>query len=413
MTVLTFPTNPTLGQQYAAPNGIQYVFDGVKWIVETVASSSAAVTNSVQDRVAHMFVTGDHTGIAFTYTAATNVMSAEVTAVNGDSLVNGVHELTLESTGATTFPTLTVPLEDNANPIGTGQVLKFSDSTQQAIIFGPVSTAGATSAERVIIQGAPGYTGTAGEGGDVYVWAGPGGSANGQGGDIKVRAGQGIGSGNGGYLNFQAGDSNTGNGGYINIESGQSNTYGNGGDITICAHNGGDIKLRTHNSVTSQDWLFGANGATTFPTGGQIANYPDGVGASDNSWFVTPGGEDGNGGVSSQDGQQYIQINNNLPVEIGTSYGTENESIWRFGRDGDLTLPEGGDILDSNGDSVLGGGSYTPDDSGNWNDPTVNTVAAALDELAAKVAALENFEIDGGNANTPALGELLIDGNGA
>jgi hypothetical protein len=58
MTVLTFPTNPILGQQYAAPNGIQYVFDGVKWIVETTSSSSAAVTNSVQDRVAPMFVTG-------------------------------------------------------------------------------------------------------------------------------------------------------------------------------------------------------------------------------------------------------------------------------------------------------------------------------------------------------------------
>jgi len=51
MTVLTFPTNPTLGQQYAAPNGIQYVFDGVKWVVETTSSSSAAVTNSTQDRL--------------------------------------------------------------------------------------------------------------------------------------------------------------------------------------------------------------------------------------------------------------------------------------------------------------------------------------------------------------------------
>ena len=140
MTVLTFPTNPTLGQRYNAPNQIQYVFDGVKWIVETVASTSLAVTNSVQDRVAPMFVTGPHTGINFTYNAGTNVISANVTSVNGDSLINGVHELTLESTGATTFPTLTVPLEDNANPIGTGQVLKFSDSTQQAIIFGPVST---------------------------------------------------------------------------------------------------------------------------------------------------------------------------------------------------------------------------------------------------------------------------------
>ena len=63
--------------------------------------------------------------------------------------------------GATTFPTLTVPISDNASPSGTGQTIKFSDSTQQAIIYGPESTAGATSAERIIIQGAPGYTGTA------------------------------------------------------------------------------------------------------------------------------------------------------------------------------------------------------------------------------------------------------------
>ena len=167
--------------------------------------------------------------------------------------------------GTVTFPTLTVPLEDNANPVGTGQVLKFSDSTQQAIIFGPVSTATNTSAERVIIQGAPGYVGTAGEGGDVYVWAGPGGSTNGQGGDIKIRAGQGIGSGNGGYLNFQAGDSATGDGGWINIESGYSNTQGQGGDITIDARRGGEITLRTYNGSTSQDWLFGANGTTTLP----------------------------------------------------------------------------------------------------------------------------------------------------
>ena len=282
MTVLTFPTNPTLGQQYAAPNGIQYVFDGVKWTVETVASSSAAVTNSVQDRVAPMFVTGDHTGIAFTYNAATNVMSADVTA-----LVNGVHEFTLESTGATTFPTLTVPIEDNANPAGTGQVLKFSDSSQQAIIFGPVSTAGATSAQRVIIQGAPGYTGTTGEGGDVYVWAGPGGSTNGQGGDIKVRAGRGNGTGTGGYLNFQAGDSNTGNGGYINIESGSTGTYGSGGDITVEARSGGEITLRTQPSTgANNNWLFGTDGDLTLPVGGDIL---DSTGAS-----VLGGGSTGN-----------------------------------------------------------------------------------------------------------------------
>jgi hypothetical protein len=181
-----------------------------------------------------------------------------------------VHTWQFGIDGTVTFPTLTVPLEDNANPIGTGQVLKFSDSTQQAIIFGPVSTATNTNAERVIIQGAPGYTGTTGEGGDVYVWAGPGGSTNGQGGDIKVRAGQGIGSGNGGYLNFQAGDSTTGDGGWINIESGYSNTQGQGGDITVQARRGGEITLRTDNGTTNLNWTFGADGKLTVPANSSI-----------------------------------------------------------------------------------------------------------------------------------------------
>ena len=173
--------------------------------------------------------------------------------------------------GATTFPTLTVPINDNASPVGTGQTIKFSDTTQQAIIFGPASTSVANSAQRIIIQGAPGYTGTSGEGGDVYLWAGPGGSTDGNGGDIKVRAGLGDGTGNGGYLNFQSGDSDTGSGGYINIETGSSNTYGSGGDITVHARSGGEITLRTRLSDgTSKDWLFNNAGDLTLPVGGDI-----------------------------------------------------------------------------------------------------------------------------------------------
>ena len=124
MTVLTFPSNPTLGQRYNAPNDIQYVFDGIKWIVETVTSTSAAVTNSVQDRIAPMFVDGPNTGITFTYDAETNIMSAAVTAVNGNQLVNGVRSLTLESNGNITTPAFTIP-----NAVGTsGQVLKWPGS---------------------------------------------------------------------------------------------------------------------------------------------------------------------------------------------------------------------------------------------------------------------------------------------
>ena len=185
----------------------------------------------------------------------------------GDRLTNGENEVILGSTGTLTFPTLTVPISDNANPSGTGQTIKFSDSTQQAIIYGPESTSEAVNAQRIIIQGAPGYAGTSGEGGDVYVWAGPGGDADGNGGDIKVRAGVGDGTGHGGYLNFQAGDSATGTGGFINIESGQTGTYGLGGDITVHAQDGGEITLRTESSTgtISKNWQFDADGDLTAP----------------------------------------------------------------------------------------------------------------------------------------------------
>lgn len=204
-----------------------------------------------------------------------------ITLVGGDGLgctfvINvpaGTSEWKFNAGGTVTFPTLTVPIEDNATPTGTGQVLQFGDSTQQAIIFGPVSTADNTSAERIIIQGAPGYTGTAGEGGDVYVWAGPGGSTNGNGGDIKVRAGEGIGSGQGGYLNFQAGNSSSGYGGYINIESGDSNTANFGGPIDIVARDGGQLNLRTEQNGNiilstaggSNVWTLSPTGTTTLP----------------------------------------------------------------------------------------------------------------------------------------------------
>ena len=90
MTVLSFPSSPTLGQTYDAPNGIQYVYDGVKWVVDITSNNSPSVTNSTQDRVAPMFVNGNHSGIAFTYNAVTNVLSATVaTAGTGPTGAKG------------------------------------------------------------------------------------------------------------------------------------------------------------------------------------------------------------------------------------------------------------------------------------------------------------------------------------
>ncbi len=163
------------------------------------------------------------------------------------------------------------------------------------------------------------------------------------------------------------------------------------------------------------------------------------------------------GFVGAQLDSLIIAGNPGKAIDIAPNDGANG--TWSFGTDGNLQLPAGGDILNSEGNSVLGGGagltiitpeeyevsgvttlaftgagvsvdriddittvtitggggdnSYTPEDPDHWNEPTVNTVAAALDELAARLTALQNYEIDGGNANTPAEAELLIDGNGA
>lgn len=57
-------------------------------------------------------------------------------------------------------------------------------------------------------------------------------------------------------------------------------------------------------------------------------------------------------------------------------------------------------------------GPYTPNESTDW-EGTPTTVWAALDQLAARITALQNYEIDGGNAFTEATAEIEIDGGGA
>jgi hypothetical protein len=109
-----------------------------------------------------------------------------------------------------------------------------------------------------------------------------------------------------------------------------------------------------------------------------------------------------------QSGDNYIWVEQGVGAYIQVGSKT-----FEFDSRGALRLPADGDIINSSGQSVLSGGSYTPDDTDNWEDSEVNTIQAALDELAARMTAFENFEIDGGNAYTPAAGELLIDGNGA
>lgn len=231
-------------------------------------------------------------------------------------------------------------------------------------------------------------------------------------------------------------DANGGGGGGTTLPPNAAGVLRNNGTGTL---SWSVINTNTSNLVNGVHTVsLNTNGILIFPQGsslGQIANANTfGFTTKLNSDFL-------------------IQTSNYNP---SASPAINIASTWSFGANGIMTLPLGGDIYDSNGGSVLGGSltvitpenyqvpgvttlafagagvsvdriddvttvtivgdgdnSYTPSDTDNWNEPAVNTIQAALDELAARVTALQNYEIDGGNAYTPPQGETIIDGNGA
>jgi len=194
------------------------------------------------------------------------------------TLVAGYNSWTFDSTGALTFPTLTVDLHNGG--VQSGSVLQFGDASQQAIITGPAPLAPGYSAQRLIIQGQNGGTG---EGGDVYFWAG---DADANGGDIKIYAGDAdnVTTGSGGYINIDAGNGYD-YGGYITLTAGSSTL--NGGDISLYAgYASGGTSGIIQLSSNGNNWSFGYTGNLTLPAGGTI-NYSDGSNALAGTGNVT------------------------------------------------------------------------------------------------------------------------------
>ena len=111
----------------------------------------------------------------------------------------------------------------------------------------------------------------------------------------------------------------------------------NAGPKTVTFNRGPEVLL----IPTSKTWTFNTNGVITLPNSMTID-------ASLGFGDVTIGGD-----------KTRISIDNGgAPpgFTITTSYEENvDPKDWRFDPDGNLTLPVGGDILDSNGDSVLGG----------------------------------------------------------
>jgi len=408
MTVLTFPSNPTNGQQYAAPNGVQYVFDGVKWIVESTNSSSGAITNSTQDRVAPLFVDGNNTGITFTYDAATNTMSAAVTAVNGNQLVNGDKTLILDTGGDLTFPS-------GGKVIGDSQDGTYLQANPGNDGYAGLSSLNGNSWMWTANDG--GAYISSSDGATVKSWSF---NTDGKltlpiGGDIVDNNGTTVlGGGTGGGLSV----SDFGQGFTDTLDSGKITTSklynknpnpGLNNQYELSVDNGGVVHLPDQSVI---------NGATLKSVAGNYAGITAGpVGKDEDSWmWVDPTGAFI--ATDYSDNAYTWQFDNagvlNLPqcLAVGaaviqpndTTFGIKlisNGNTFAFGTDGKLTLPTNGTI------------SFGTDNGDNWNVPLVNTVQAALEELAARLTAVENFEIEGGNAYTLASAETIIDGNGA
>jgi hypothetical protein len=95
---------------------------------------------------------------------------------------------------------------------------------------------------------------------------------------------------------------------------------------------------------------------------------------------------------AGKDEDSWVWVDNN-GAAIATKYSTDAHT-WTFNNDGDLTLPAGGDIKDSTGNSVLGGNANT----GNFtfsNDTISNDNGLLLDTNRGSLAIGTNMEVPG------------------
>jgi hypothetical protein len=130
----------------------------------------------------------------------------------------------------------------------------------------------------------------------------------------------------------------------------------------------GNINIEINLSdSTKRIWQFGEDGSLTFPDGTSQSTAGGGGGGSsliNGDWEVSLS----NGGIlrlddtdAEQNHVKFVAVQN--PAYAGSTYGilldVDNQVEWTFLNDGTLQLPEGGDILDSSGQSVLGGASQS------------------------------------------------------
>ena len=232
------------------------VNDDTLWFAANVSGSPRSATITFADTttvetIAVYDATGQGTaGVVFQWATPVTKTSEEtypltvfatVSTDNNYVALNArTHSWQFSASGAIKFP-----WQVSNNRTGSGEVLKFSNSTGQSIITGPTPTDNNPTAQRLVIAGQDGrsITNFDGEGGDIYLWGGRGAGQHGDGGDIKIDGGNGgTQSGAGGYVKIRGGDSTNNDGGFVLIEGGYS-AANYGGNITLSTVSTGFIRL--------------------------------------------------------------------------------------------------------------------------------------------------------------------------
>lgn len=125
----------------------------------------------------------------------------------------------------------------------------------------------------------------------------------------------------------------------------------------------GHIHIRAGGTQDSSSAELILGGETSHVKIGSGSNPTVYIKSNDNQWtFGTDGNLTAPGNILSTSGTFTTVGDNDIVIRAEKGLGAPGGPgfvDWTFGVLGDLTLPEGGDILDSNGNSVLGAGSGT------------------------------------------------------
>ena len=157
-------------------------------------------------------------------------------------------------------------------------------------------------------------------------------------------------------------------GNWAGITAGPASPAGKDEDSWMWVDNDG-ATIATKYSTDNHTWTFNNNGGLTFPQGTFL-------GYSDPGGFIIDGAVD-------------------KDIAIYT-YSGDDAHGWTFGTDGKLTLPVGGDILDSNGDSVLGGGGNANTGNFTFDEDTItNGNGLILSTNRGTLAIGTNMEVPG------------------